>query len=122
MLHRLMLKVTKFQLPTPKRLGTVGRNILGAIVAPCQIGLRAFIGVETAALSFRTKQYSTSCSSHICYGKRFYNDFIFNHKTKAFVHNCFKLLSCVVIETVLDGMKKNHLSQHSLLLTRKRTI
>ena len=25
------------------------------------IPLRAFIGVETAALTFRTKQYSTSC-------------------------------------------------------------
>ena len=30
------------------------------------IQLRAFIGVETAALTFRTKQYSTSYSSHIC--------------------------------------------------------
>ena len=27
---------------------------------------RAFIGVETAALTFRTEQYSTSYSSHIC--------------------------------------------------------
>ena len=39
--------------------------------------LRTFIGVETAALTFRTKQYSTSYSSHICYGKRFYNHFFF---------------------------------------------
>ena len=43
MLHRLILKVTKFQLPRPKRLGTVVENILGAIMPPppqpCQIGL-----------------------------------------------------------------------------------
>ena len=61
--------------------------------------LRAFIGVETAALTFRTKQYSTSNSSHICYGKRFYNDFFLNRHTK--------LLSCVVTEIALDLMKKN---------------
>ena len=74
------------------------------------IALRAFIGVETAALTFRTKQYSTSHSSHICCGKRFYNDFFLNHNTIALVRNCLKLLSCVVIETALDGMKKNQLS------------
>ena len=72
--------------------------------------LGAFIGVETAALIFRTKQYSTSYSSHICYGKRFYNDFFLNHHTIALVNNCLKLLSCVVIETALDLMKKNQLS------------
>ena len=33
MLHRLILKVTKFQLPPPKRLSTVVKNIL-AIIAP----------------------------------------------------------------------------------------
>ena len=38
MLHRLILKVTKFQLPPPKRLSTVVKNILGAIMPPCQIG------------------------------------------------------------------------------------
>ena len=72
--------------------------------------LRTFIGVETAALTFRTKQYSTSYSSHICYGKRFCNDFFLNHHTIALVNNCLKLLSCVVIETALDLMKKNQLS------------
>ena len=30
MLNRLILKVTKFQLPPPKHLGTVVKNILGA--------------------------------------------------------------------------------------------
>ena len=34
MLNRLILKVTKFQLPPPKRLGTVLKNILGAIMPP----------------------------------------------------------------------------------------
>ena len=72
--------------------------------------LRTFIGVETAALTFRTKQYSTSYSSHICYGKRFYNDFFLNHHTIALVSNCLNLLSCVVIETALDLTKKNQLS------------
>ena len=73
-------------------------------------GLRAFIGVETAALTFRTKQYSNSSSSHICYRKRFYNDFFINHNTIALVQNRLKLLSCVVIETALGGMEKNQLS------------
>ena len=72
--------------------------------------LREFIGVETTALTFRTKQYSTIYSSHICYGKRFYNDFFLYHITIALVRNCLKLLGCVVIETALDGMKKNQLS------------
>ena len=72
--------------------------------------LRVFIGVETAALTFRTKQYSTSYSSHICYAKRFYNDFFLNHHTTALVNNCLKLLCCVVIETALDLMKKDQLS------------
>ena len=76
--------------------------------------LRTFIGVETAALTFRTKQYSTSYSSHICYGKRFYNDFFLNHHTIALVNNFLRiqLLNCVVIETVLDLVKKE-----SIILT-----
>ena len=82
--------------------------------------LRVFIGVKTAALTFRTKQYSTSYSSHICHGKRFYDGFFLNHNTIALVRNCLKLLSCVVIETALDGTKKNYLN--SFLSTRKRTI
>ena len=32
--HRLILKVTKFQLPPPKRLSTVVKNILGGHHAP----------------------------------------------------------------------------------------
>ena len=34
MLHRLIVKVTKFQLLPPKRLGTVAKNILGGHDAP----------------------------------------------------------------------------------------
>ena len=75
-----------------------------------EVVLRTFIGVETAALTFRTKQYSTGYSSHICYGKRFYNDFFLYQHTIVPVHNCLKLFSCVVTETALDGMKKNQLS------------
>ena len=84
--------------------------------------LRTFIGIETAALTFRTKQYSTSYSSHICYGKRFYNDFFLNHHTIALVNNFLKLLNCVVIETVLDLVKNRINYLNSLLSTRKRTI
>ena len=60
---------------------------------PESSNLRAFVGVETAALTFRTKQYSTNHSSNICYGKRFYNDFFLNHNTIALVHNCLSLVS-----------------------------
>ena len=73
--------------------------------------LRAFIGVETAALTFRTKQYSTSYCTHICYGKRFWNNFLLKHNTTAlYIIALIKLLSCVVIETALDEMKMNQLS------------
>ena len=74
--------------------------------------LRTFTGVETVALTFRTKQYSTSYSIHICYGKRFYNDFFLNHHTIALVNNFLKLLNCVVTETALDLVKKE-----SIILT-----
>ena len=56
-----------------------------------EINLSAFISVETAALTFRTKHYSTSYSSHICYSKRFCNDFFLNHNTIALVDNCLKI-------------------------------
>ena len=57
--------------------------------------LRTFIGVKTAALTFLMKQYSTSYSSHISYGKRFCNDCFLNHNTLALVHNCFRNYSAV---------------------------
>ena len=42
MRNRSILKVTKFQLHPPKRLGTVVKNILGGHQGPlpCQIGLK----------------------------------------------------------------------------------
>ena len=42
--NRLILKVTKFQLPPPKRLGIVVKNIWGGHHArPCQIVLNVII-------------------------------------------------------------------------------
>ena len=61
--------------------------------------------METAALTLRTKQYGGH-SSHICYGKRFCNEFFLNHNT--IVLN--KLLGCLVIKIALGAMKKNQLS------------
>ena len=84
--------------------------------------LRTFIGVETTALTFRTKQYITGYSSHICYGNRFYNDFFLNHHTIALVHNCLKLLSCVVIRDCFGRNEKESINLNSLLSTIKRTF
>ena len=50
--------------PHLKKLSTTIENQAGLI------SLRAFIGVETAALTFRAKQYSTSYSSHMCRDKK----------------------------------------------------
>ena len=113
--HFLLL--TSCQLPTRSATCSTLEQL------PVYFYLRTFIGVETAALTFRTKQYSTSYSSHICYGKRFYNDFFLNHHTIAFVNNFLKLLNCVVIETVLDLVKKKRINYlNSLLSARKRII
>ena len=55
MLNRLILKVTKFQLPPPNRLGTVGKNILGGHHAPpCQIGLKRTLLVDLVSFSTDT--------------------------------------------------------------------
>ena len=53
MFHRLMLKVTKFQLPSPKRSGTVVENILGDhhVLPPPQMSNRVNIGISVP--SFR---------------------------------------------------------------------
>ena len=52
MLNRLILKVTKFQLPPPTRLGTVSKNILGGHHAPpCQIGLKTMEILKKVLLS-----------------------------------------------------------------------
>ena len=57
--------------------------------------LRAFIGVETAALTFRTREYSTGHYSHTCYGKQFCNDFFLNHNTIPLVYKRLRNFSAV---------------------------
>ena len=55
MLHGLIFKATKFQLPTPKRLKTVVKNILGGGIMPlpqCQIGLIRFMYSESISKNF----------------------------------------------------------------------
>ena len=47
MLHRLVLKSTKFQLPRPKRLSTVVKNILGGHHAPMSNKVNGFIDIKT---------------------------------------------------------------------------
>ena len=84
--------------------------------------LRAFIGVETAALTFITKQYSTSNSSHICHGKRFCNEFFLNHNTIALVHNCLRNNSAVWSLKLLWMDEKESIALNSLLSIRKRSI
>ena len=53
MLHRLILKVTKFQLPPPKRLGTVVKNILGGYHAPMSNRVKVLL----ATIIWPTTQY-----------------------------------------------------------------
>ena len=69
MLNRLILKVTKFQLPPPKRLGTVVKNILGGHHAP-------------PPLSNRVKSYSKS-QDHMTYsGKVIQTFLVLPHKSR----------------------------------------
>ena len=89
--------------------------------------LRAFIGVETAALTFRMKQYSTSCSSHICYGKRFFNDFFLNHHTIALPHNCLNYsvvwsLRLLWAECKISNYLKSPFNKKTYHLTSSRTV
>ena len=58
MLHRLILKVTKFQLLTPKRLSTVVKNTLGDIMpAPtCQIGFKSTVDYKGKGARLCTDQ------------------------------------------------------------------
>ena len=62
MLHRLILKVTKFQLSPHKRLSTVVKNILGGHRArhPYQVGLREAVWTRPVAPAYGvngTKRY-----------------------------------------------------------------
>ena len=83
MSHRLILKVTKFQLPPPKRLGTVVKNILwGAIMPPppCQIGLKLHINKSR----FHCGLSGLSSDSHLYFHQK-YASFLFflHHPTTA---------------------------------------
>ena len=62
MLHRLILKVTKFQLP-PKRLGTVVKNILMGHHGPplCQIGLN--ITIACLNITIACSNITIACST-----------------------------------------------------------
>ena len=59
--HRLILKVTKFQLPPPKRLSTVVKNILGG---GHQIGLRIGLWEVTKRNVIRATHINTSGSNN----------------------------------------------------------
>ena len=118
MLYRLILKVTKFQLPTPKRFSIMIKNIQGVssswwkyfsermeqcfhfvlfchlvlIKVKSSISLRTLIGVETTAITIKTKWYSTCYSNHVCHGERFCNDYFLNYTIKVLVYNSLTLL------------------------------
>ena len=71
--HRLILKVTKCQLPPPECFGTVVKNILGGHHAPpCQIGLRGFtvmakteLIVDKVSANIPSKQITKLDNLHI---------------------------------------------------------
>ena len=59
MLNRLILKVTKFQLPPSKRLDTVVKNILGGPSCPpppCQVGLTLQIDCLSSVRDLREQE------------------------------------------------------------------
>ena len=60
MLNRLILKVNKFQLPPPKRLSTVVKNILGGHHAPPPMSNR----VKTQLLDIDTIKYDSNTAFH----------------------------------------------------------
>ena len=93
------------------------------IVFMCKITLiGASIGVGTAVLAFRTKQYSTSHNSHICRGKQFCNDFFLNGNTIALVHNCLRNYSAVWLLKLLWTDEKESIILNGFLSLRKGTI
>ena len=59
MLNRLILKITMFELPPPKRLGTVVKNILGGHHGPPprQIGLMIIIARSPGNRSLHQLRY-----------------------------------------------------------------
>ena len=59
MLHRLILKVTKFQYNPPKRLTTVGKNILWAIMPPMSNRVNASNDNQLRSLLETIRVFST---------------------------------------------------------------
>ena len=57
MLHRLILKVTKFQLPPPERLITVVKNIFGASCPPMSNRVERQIEFAQPYKIFRAAQW-----------------------------------------------------------------
>ena len=64
MLHRLILKVTKFQLPPPKRLGTVVKNILGAIMPPMSNKVNSVLTLFDTGFFKPSAMGGDECSHH----------------------------------------------------------
>ena len=104
MLNRLILKVTKFQLPTPKRLRTVVKNIWGgpSCPPPCQIGLKQLCGGnwDTDMEEEAKKSYDLSA----CFIKVTKNDieeFMMKNKWKPRFHP--GLLNNVIDNSMFDN-------------------
>ena len=75
-----------------------------------EVALRALIGVETAALTFSERNNTALVTAVISVTANYSITISFQvRNTIARVHNCLKLLSCMVIETAMDGMRKNQL-------------
>ena len=67
MLHRLILKVTKFQLPPRKRLGTVIKNILGAIMTLMSNGVKGRTRVSASGFSEMTLKLKYGHMQNDCF-------------------------------------------------------
>ena len=62
MLHRLILKVTKFQLHPPNRLSTVIKNILGPSCPPMSNGVKMTSWSVKLVFEIRISVFLKACS------------------------------------------------------------
>ena len=73
MRHRLILKVTKFQIPPPKRLNTMVQNILGGIMPPPPPHMLNRVKTKNPDLQESTKEYFKLylgfCNKNTCTAK-----------------------------------------------------
>ena len=82
MLNRLILKVTKFRLPHPKRLSTVIKNILGSHHGPqCQIGLSIMMDHLSMLINYHNRPFV-----HM----------LINYHNRPFVHTTFVILKLYI--------------------------